>query len=163
MTVVERLEGNSFTCYRRLGKTNKMSQDAPPEELQGAPQPDLPLRHRSTRTPPPDSNPISARFRPDSDLKKKGCFQVRIRSKSGQNRVRMRSGRRGSAGSERGRPGWEGPSSSSESLYLIFLNFGGISGAVARAPHHNLSCTRLRVPPVALHVSQLISWILLQV
>ena len=41
-----------------------------------------------------------------------------FRSKSGQNRVRIRSGRKGSAGSvPEGRSGWEGPCSSSESLY----------------------------------------------
>ena len=62
-----------------------------PEELQGPPQPDLPLRHRPTRTPPPrpDSDPISTRFRPDSDLKRviSGRNQVEIRSKSGPNQV----------------------------------------------------------------------------
>ena len=45
-----------------------------PEALQRPPQPDLPLRHRPTRTPPPgpDSDLIFTRFRPEEgDLRSK--------------------------------------------------------------------------------------------
>ena len=56
------------------------------------PQPDLPLWHRPTRTPPPgpDSDLISTRFRPDLDLQRviSGPNQVEIGSKSGTNQVR---------------------------------------------------------------------------
>ena len=91
-----------------------------PEELQGPPKPDLPLRHRPARTPPPgpDSDPISTRFRPE-----KGDF----RSKSGRNRVEIGS-KSGPGGGvrvgrcRRGRSGWEGPCDSSESLYTLDLD-----------------------------------------
>ena len=65
------------------------------EELQSLPSQTYPSAPDPLRTSPsrPDSDPILTRFGPEIRL-----FRVRIGSKSGQNRVQIRSGGRGSEG-----------------------------------------------------------------
>ena len=52
-----------FLWGEDFSETRSYTRDFP-EELQGTPQPHLPLQHRPTRTPPPgpDPDPISTRF-----------------------------------------------------------------------------------------------------
>ena len=118
--------GPSFSSLSLVGRnTQQFDQKIRPLSLEtfrrsyrDPSHPDLPLQHWPTRTPPPgpDLDLFSTRFRPGPEKRdfrsKSGRNRIKIGSKSGPGRG-VQLGRR-----RRGRSGWEGPCSSSESLYL---------------------------------------------